>query len=596
MIVPLERPRKLDALLVAGFALVVQFAQLSALVDDPVARAPIIDGHTFHADAARIVAGAPAPAGLYWQSPWYVWLLALTYRVVGVAPQRGLLLQSLCVIGCAVLVHALARRLELSRREALAAGVSAALYGPLMFFAAQLIAAPLDAAAALCALLVAIAARPERSAAWHAGSGLALGFAAAQRGTVWPFALWSLASLWRSRATLGVTPTLSRAGAYVAGALVASLPVAIGNLRHSGRFTTLTTNAGVNLWLGNNPHLAHTTAARPGCGWDWITLEPVRHGVFSSQGRSEWFTREALRWAYEHPLAALVGTLKKLSDTFNGLEVARNLDPYGDLARTPLNAAMLGAEGLKFPFGLLLPLAVLGAFALLRDERTRRTTQTVLAFVALNAMGVALFLPAGRYRLGLALAMIPLGVVGARTLLHLAKRERVGEYTPFAAAIAAGLFANLTPRFTGPDLRSADGILRAEAHFNAREYVLATAELRGALLRPKSPPVAADHFDLLGRICGTMGNARCAEESFARAITLEPRCFGAAEKLGALRLARGDARGAMDAFGRSVQMVPMQPGAWFGLAAARAMAGDHPGAARARSVAERLRDALRRAP
>lgn len=589
-------PRRGDALLVAAFALVVQVAQRAALADDPSVLGPIIDGRTFHTDAVRLLTGAAPAAGLYWQSPWFVWALAGTYKLFGPSPARGLLLQSALAIACAALVHALAKRLELSRREALVAGAVAAVYGPLLFFASQLIAAPLDAAAALVALLAAIAAPPEKSPRWHALSGLALGFAAAQRGTVWPFALWSLAALWRARGELGAKGSLSRAGAYVAGAVVASLPVALGNLRRAGSFTTLTTNAGVNLWLGNNPDIARTTAARPGCGWDWITLEPVRHGVFSSQGRSRWFTQEALRWALEHPLNALTGTLKKLSDTFNGYEVPRNLDPYGDLARTPFNAAMLGADGLRVPFGLVLPLAVLGGVALLRAPTTRRATREVIAFAALNGLGIALFLPAGRYRLGLALALVPLAVAGGRELGQMLRKADPPRALPVALTLAAGLFANLTPRFTGPDLSRSDALLRAEAHMNAGQLVLAESILDGALAQGRSPGDMADHLDMLSRVCAAKNSLPCAEEALARAIALEPRCYDAAGRLGALRLARGDGRGAIDAFERSARVVPMQPATWFGLAAARAMAGDAPGAARARTVAERLRDAVRRAP
>ncbi|MFO0630671.1 MAG: hypothetical protein U0325_34280 [Polyangiales bacterium] len=586
-------PARFDALRVAGFAAMVQVAQLVALRGDPTVRGPVIDGWTFHLDAARLATGAPSGSGLYWQSPWFVWLLSGLYRLVGADPARGLWLPAACAVLCAALVHALAARCGLTRREAVAAGVAASLYGPLLFFSSQLIAAPLDAAAALLALLAAMRAAPGDPLLRHGLAGLALGFAAAQRGTVWPFALYGLGALWGARASLGARAAGLRAAVSLAGAALAQLPVAVGNLRRAGSFTTLTTNAGVNLWIGNNPDLAHTTAVRPGCGWDWLTLTPIRHGVFSSVGRSRWFTLEALRWALEHPGAALLGTLKKLSDTLNGLEVARNLDPYGELARTPLNAALLGREGLRVPFGLVLPLAVLGAWTLAAQGDRRREGRALAAFAALGALGVALFLPAGRYRLALALALLPAAVRGATRLVAVARRAADAPPGVLLAALLAGLYANLAPRFTGPDLTRADDLLRAEALLNARVLPAARATLEASVARL---PRDVDRWELLSRVCFASGDTACAEQAMQRAITLEPRCYDVAARLGGLRLARGDARGAIDAFERSIRVVPMQPSTWFGLAAARDLARDPAGAARARGVGERLRAAILRAP
>lgn len=589
-------PRR-DAAAVAALALAVQLAQRAWLADDPSVRGPIIDGATFHAEALRLLAGGPAPHAPYWQSPWFVWLLAGTYRVLGAAPANALALQSACAVACAALVHALARALRLPRGAALAAGACAALYGPLLFFASQLIAAPLDAAAALLALVAACAVPPARGAALHLASGLALGLAVAQRGTVAPFALWSLALLWRARGALGAQGALARGGAYLAGALAAGLPVALGNLSRTGRFTTLTANAGINLWLGNNPRVAETTAARPGWAWEWITTEPARHGAFSPMGKSAWFSESARRWALSHPLDALGWFARKLSDTLNGAEVPRNLDPYGELARTPLTAALLGRDGLRVPFGLVLPLAALGARSLLqRKDLDAHAARTTLAFAALNALGVALFLPAGRYRLGIALALLPFAVEGARSLLGVLRRSAAPDARGMALALALLAFANLAPTFTGPDLSHAGPQQRAAALLNAGDPLRARAWLEADLAQRPDGADASDRWSDLGVVCRALSDVACADGALLRAVTLEPRNVQAAMRLGALRMERGDARGATDAFERCVRVLPMYPPAWQGLAAARRAGGDVPGAARAESVVARLHAQIARGP
>lgn len=586
-------PRR-DTLAVAVAALAVQLAQRAWLADDPSARGPIIDGATFHAEALRILAGVAPPREPYWQSPWYTWALAATYRLLGPAPLHALALQALCAVACAALVHALARRLELPRGAALAAGLCAALYGPLLFFASQLIAAPLDAAAALLALLAAIAVPPERGALAHLGCGLALGFAAAQRGTVAPFGLWSLALLWRARGSLGWRGSLTRAAAWGAGFGLAAVPVALGNLQRAGRFTAMTTNAGINLWLGNNPRLAETTAARPGWSWEWITYEPLRHNAFGTFERSAWFGAAARRWALAHPLDALAATARKLADTLNGTEVARNLDPYGELARTPLTAALLGNDGLRVPFGLVLPLAALGARARLRDGAAPHATRTTLAFAALGALGVALFLPAGRYRLGVALALLPFAVEGARSLVAAARRARPHDAPGMALALALLAFANLCPVFTGPDLSRAAAQQRAAAWSAAGDPARSRAILEDDLARRPAGDDASDRWSDLGIACRALGDLAAADAALHRAVALEPRNFQSAWRLGALRLERGDARGAADAFARGLRVAPALTSLWTGMAAARRAMGDHAGAAQAEATAARIRARVQR--
>ena len=94
--------------------------------------------------ALRIAQGGAAPPLPHWQSPLFAWALALAYRLVDARPAVGLLAQSLFAVAIAQVLVVVARAV-LPPRAVIAVGVCAALYGPLLFFASQLIAAPLDA-------------------------------------------------------------------------------------------------------------------------------------------------------------------------------------------------------------------------------------------------------------------------------------------------------------------------------------------------------------------------------------------------------------------------------------------------------------------
>jgi tetratricopeptide (TPR) repeat protein len=158
-----------SVLLVGVVALSVQAYQLGSLRTDPSVKGPIIDALVYHREAERLVRGQPAPRAPHWQSPLFPWLLSAAYRVTGVVPARGLWLQAALGVLVAILVLGIGRVL-LPPRWALAAGLVACGYGPLLFFCGQLIPARRksgDLAGAEQALRKAVEALPDSARAQY---------------------------------------------------------------------------------------------------------------------------------------------------------------------------------------------------------------------------------------------------------------------------------------------------------------------------------------------------------------------------------------------------------------------------------------------
>lgn len=563
--------------MVGLFALVVQALQYHWLSDDPSVTGPIIDAREYHAEALRMAQGGPAPPLPHWQSPLFAWALAAVYRAVDARPAVGLVAQAAFVIAITQALLAVARTV-LPPRAAMAVGVGAALYGPLLFFSSQLIAAPLDAAAALVALLVAVRSSPASPAWVHFVQGLALGVAVAARGTIAPFALFLGWRVVQARATLGPAGVAARLGALGLGTLGALLPVGLSTLERYGRFRLSTANAGVNLFVGNNSDVAATTAIRPGWRWDDLNFEPARHGVFEPFAQSSFFTDRAVSWALHHPYAFAKATAVKLLDTFNGAEIARNLDPYGALGRTPLTAALLWQQGLRFPFGLVLPLAAVGALSARRDPSARRDVwRTLVAFVALNALGVALFFPSGRYRLALALALLVPAAEGVRVLAGW-WRDRSIDRRLAALGAALLVVANAAPTFTGPDLRDEAALQLGWAHLSAGRAAEAVAVLTAESERR---PDHADVWRTLGEARDRSGDAAGAIAALERSVAIAPRSAHARHHLGALLFTSGRAAEARPHLEAAVRLWPAHPLAWADLAGACIDTNDPEGARRA---------------
>ncbi len=574
-----DGPREVEPHLLVGlFSLVVQAVQYWWLADDPSATGPIIDGREYHAEALRIVTGGVAPPVPHWQSPLFAWALAAAYRVGGPSPLTGLALQALLAVLLAQLVVALTRPL-LGPRAALGAGVAAALYGPLLFFASQLIAAPLEAAAALAALWLALRTPAAKGATAHALLGVVLGVAVAARGTVAPFALFVGWRLWAARGSLGVRPMATRLGAFVTGLVAAQLPVALSNAQRYGRFVLSTANLGINLFVGNNEDVASTTALRPGWRWDDLTFEPARHGVFDPFAQSDFFVGRAASWSARHPLDFVATLATKLADTLHGAEIARNLDPYGSLGRTPLTQALLWDHGLRLPFGAVLPLAVVGFADLWRrraeGDAWRGSWSVIAAFVGSNALGIALFFPSGRYRLGLALALFVPATAGVDALRRAWTKRSMAR--PVAALGATVLvLANLLPAFSGPDLRDEGPLQIAWAHLSAGRVRQAVTVLEAETLRRGDD---SDLWRTLGEARDRAGDGDGAIAALTRAIEVAPRNAHAQHHLGALLFTRGRGADARTHLEAAVALWPAHPLAWADLAGACLDSGD-PAAAR----------------
>jgi cytochrome c-type biogenesis protein CcmH/NrfG len=360
----------------------------------------------------------------------------------------------------------------------------------------------------------------------------------------------------------------------------------VSNALRCGTFSLATSNLGVNLWVGNNPDWVATTAIRPGWRWDLLMSEPARHGVLSPVDASGWLRDRALAWAASDPLGWLGGLAVKLADTFNGLEVPRNLDPYGDLGRTPLTAALLWDHGLRLPFGLVLPLAVAGLAAWWRMGGDQaRAARTFAAFALLDALGIALFFPTGRYRLGLALALLVPAASGAVAVADRLRGRGALPWAGLAAAAVAGLAVNAMPALTGPDLHDEGPIQLALAYESAGRH----ADARDLLVdEVRRRPDDADAWRLLGQAIAATGDEEGAIAPLRRAVGLAPDFAHAWQHLGGILLNRGRARDAVPPLEKAVEANPGHPLAWVDLASARLRVKDYAGGLAAAREAVRV--------
>jgi tetratricopeptide (TPR) repeat protein len=350
------------------------------------------------------------------------------------------------VLGAAtcLLVFRLGQRL-FGWQTGILAGLIAAFYMPLVFFEQELLATGWAAFCSVAVVLCLLRAR-EKPTVWRCFIlGLTGAFSLVVRPVFLPFlaagCLWLMVVWLRSRLAGG---TFARGAAMVAlGSLVIFAPVAILSLQVMGTAKILPYSGGVNFYIGNNPNYEETINIRPGLGWRKLMELPQKHGITDSYQKEKFFADKAAQYARQQPISFLKGLMYKTVQFLSSREMPRNFDIY--LFRRWAGLLRMGlwkVRGFGFPFGVLLPLAVIGAL-----HGWRKIPGAVWLFMILYPASVILVFVASRYRVPIVPVMSVLAAAGCATILRTVKEHR---WRPLVGAAVVFCATVLTSSIAGP--------------------------------------------------------------------------------------------------------------------------------------------------
>ena len=422
--------------ILAVVALAVHLAVVADTNHRPTFSIPVVDAASYHWQAVGIVKDPTPATRAFWQPPLYPYWLALVYSVTVPDPAVARTAQGLFLVLTVLLTFAIGKRIA-GPRTAFLAALLLCFYGPLVFFTGMLLpnmlATTLDLVVVLT--LLRLVEAPGRGRAYVCG--LSFGAAALAVPNV-VFALpiavvWLVhrarqPGAWRSAALLAL------AGA--AGLLTCLAPVAVRNRVVSGEWVPISTNGGINLYIGNNPHADQTQTLRPGAEWARLVALPYEAGARTDRAADAFFYRKVLRYIHADPLLFLSGLSTKTLRFWNAREWPRNIDVDYACSLSPLLRPLAWRwHGFAFPFGLL---GALGIFGLLTTIRGRWDRRLVAAFIVCYAASVILFFPASRYRLPIIPLLMIFALLGAGVLW--AALKRLGPRARQMGVLFAGLF------------------------------------------------------------------------------------------------------------------------------------------------------------
>jgi 4-amino-4-deoxy-L-arabinose transferase-like glycosyltransferase len=271
----------------------------------------------------------------------------------------------------ALLTYLITKRIW-GRRIGWLAGGMAALYPPLVLLSRDLVSESLFIALALVAILFVLNFRRSGGAVrWAAGAGAVCGLAALTRNTgivlVIPIAL----GVWTARPLLRPRSLAAPATAVLCAALVVA-PWAIRNSSVFDRFVPFGTAAGIAAAGTYNP-ASYRDGATHGA-WRDPQIVPRFTHLFATPGLDEAAIDSRLRraasdFAWQHPgyVAETFGwNLIRMFEIADGSVVDARGDPVDERG---IGSADPTAE--RVGLGIAVLLAMIGAFALVRDGRRR---------------------------------------------------------------------------------------------------------------------------------------------------------------------------------------------------------------------------------
>ncbi len=571
--------RPLIAILLVGAA--VRAAYLLELSGSPEVHAPVLDAafHDFWAKA--LLSGDWTPpeefadpqihTSPYFRPPGYPYALALLYAVTGGQPLLVRALQMMLSLGNVLLVHRIGLRLGGTQTARLGA-LLAATYWAMPYFEGELLAPSLLVGLLLGSLLAFVRWRESPTPGRAIACGLLVGAATLVRPNSLLVGVALSALAWSTSRRLCREPTTTaahRGHAWLLPAcmLLAILPATLRNFAVAGEFVPVTSNAGVNLYIGNNPESdGHSPGIpvlddlAPLAGWTCFDQPALVRGVevasrreMSAGAVSRWFAGKATEYAAQHPLQTIGRLLYKAGLFVEPAEIGNNREVQLVREHSPVLRLLP-----RWP--LLLSLALVGIAAGLRrspvvdDARSVQRDVVVLLLVA-GFVWVASHLPffvTARYRVPLAAILMPLAGLGAAKLWSLAGTPG-RRLLPVATWIA--LLATLSWHWSDyePDVANFH-LQRAEAKRRTQDLTGARESLQQALAAMQTPK--APIHNNLGAVLLQLGDFRPAREQLERAVALAPRYADARHNLGLLLANVGDDAAACEQLETTLQLDP----------------------------------------
>ncbi|MHC5060422.1 MAG: tetratricopeptide repeat protein [Planctomycetota bacterium] len=403
--------------------------------DNPTFSAPVVDAMTYDQMARQIVADQTFKSKFFWQPIFYPVFLSGVYMLSNSSILCVRILQVLLGSVTCVLVYRLGDR-TFGKNGGILAGIICAVYMPLVFFEGELLATGWAAFWAIAAILALLRAKENPTLINCLAFGLVCALTIVTRPAFLPFiatgCIWLIIALIRRR--IGTARFILSLGTAAAGFFIIAVPVMLLNRGATGKATILPYSGGINLYIGNNPDYKETITTRPGRPWKELAELPIKHGlsIDDRYGSQQFFFDKTTDYITSEPLSFLKGLCYKTAQFVSPREMPRNIDIYQFRKWSGmLRVGVFKIGRFGFPFGLLLPLALVGGFCW-----RRKIAAPIWLLVLFYPASVILVFVTSRYRVPIVPVISVLAAGGCLAIWQFIKQHQPKKLAATAAAIA----------------------------------------------------------------------------------------------------------------------------------------------------------------
>ncbi len=539
----------LAAVLVLGAALrVIYYREIRSA---PEFGFPAVDAGYHDAWARAAVSGdwnptkqndvSAIPGNAYLRPPGYTWFLIWVYRIFGPKyaavriAQMGLGLLNI------VLAFALGRRL-FDMATGLIWALMMAVYWAFIYFEGELLEPTVLITLSLALMLALEGWRRDRLPRQAISVGVWLGLFAVTRPNILLFA--PVVLLWLGWNERWAPVRAVRASAFfILGMAVIILPVTLRNIIVAGDLVLISSNAGINLYIGNNEQadglfIGHVPGSDE-FGTSDVYPEIVQR-MERKEGRrlkysevSRYFSRQAWDYIRAHPRATFRLLVRKALLFWGPLETGHNKSIYYDRAFSRL------LSRLPLDFAVALALALLGAATcfwrhaacagLPRSGNSSAMLVLILLFILVYFASFLPFFVTGQYRVPVIPFLMLFAAWAVRGWFGLLAGRRGRAALAWLAGLAL-LYACVSVNYAGFEPNLAKWHFDRGTAFGKQGRTAEAEQSYRAVI--SADPASAEAWMNLGLVVEKRAGPEAAEPYYRRALELRPDLAKAYNNLG----------------------------------------------------------------
>ncbi|MGQ9604501.1 MAG: tetratricopeptide repeat protein [bacterium] len=552
-------------------ALGIRVIHILEMIKNPFFYHPIVDAWDYHKDAVAIVTtGDWIGRYPFFQAPLITYFLALIYKIGGVNLLLPRIVQA--IIGSFSVAGTFLLANVFDKRIALLAGTIACFYPIFLFFETEIlpptITIALDVLFFLSVFYYAIPTSFNKSTEEYHHDGKPDVTRRSPLRWLIPGAIFGLRSLattnnlaaipviwvWiilvgrkskiislsgsatkDSQPLPSAAPSLSLAIKpivfFTLGVALTLAPVTIRNSILSKKFVVVSTNAGINFYIGNSGDYEKKVGLRPGAEWDEFVEKNVLKGKKVGAEMSSYFISESIAYIKQNPRDYFRLLVHKTRLLLHGNEIMRNQEIYPFRKYSPFLKFLLwkvpGKIGIAFPFGILLPISLIGF--LLAIYQKNYFGCLLGSYSLIYGASIIAFFVTARYRAPIVMPLIILsayGLVNWKEWWH----DRALRLLILSGVIILFVISNSevspSPRDMNPDAYYS----LADTHYEQGEIEKAEHYYRKALLL--DPNNASAWINLGLQVYETRGEMDLAQDCYENALQVKPGFSVALHNLG----------------------------------------------------------------